>query len=187
MNEEFISLYLMWSFHCLYYTEHLIGSVLNICPTPSKVKVPRLQIYLATTFSFFISTPCFPASQQPKFPVSLSSLPLQSLQCRSLLLIAANPKRASRVLPDCLPALTLHRTCPWQAEKAPLCPRVAPRTRHAPLSVPSCLSQNRNKDPHRQQGWQHHASMVCQGAHAIFRTASPGSQLCGRLRGKVCL
>lgn len=64
---------------------------------------PSRSILLYQSASFPLVPSCFPASGPGPPPSSL-----QTLQCRSLLLIAANPKRASRVLPDWLPSHTSH-------------------------------------------------------------------------------
>ncbi|KAI9535189.1 hypothetical protein NQZ68_002743 [Dissostichus eleginoides] len=57
------------------------------------------------------------ASPPVLFPLPVSSLPLQTLQCRSLLLIAANPKCASIALPGCLEA---QKAQLWLPEPPPL-------------------------------------------------------------------
>lgn len=64
---------------------------------------PSRSILLYQSASFPLVPSCFPASGPVPPPSSL-----QTLQCRSLLLIAANPKRASRVLPGWLASHTSH-------------------------------------------------------------------------------
>lgn len=123
-------------------------------------------------------SPRFPASQPASFPLLLSSLPLQSLQCRSLLLIAANPKRASRALPDCFPS---HFTEPARdrLRKSRYFPVLLPeqataqaahRALYRPASLPgvkqSCLLAAATI----------RLRLVCQGDNATVGSVYPGPQ-----------